>query len=233
MAFWVEYLRGGSISTPCPIETAIARQDTLFKQKYTKGRRCQSDFILFAEHESVYTHVLRKSKRHELFRDKKRGEASLPADLLDVGRSAGSITYHGPGQLTCYLIINLTSTEIAWFQLGSCIDQILIDLLSQYDIEAYPRPEHLPKAVSGVWVTTGGGVWKKIASRGIDVRCGITRFGFALNVSTDLSYFDYIYPCGCDIGMTSMKEILGEDVPSVSGVAKALMPLLEEKFQKK
>jgi len=225
-----EYLKGDGPGELCPIEKALVRQEFWFEERLRGNNYPYSHHhILFAEHPHIYTYVPSKAQRQKLFRDEKRGEDSLPADLVAVDRSCGSITYHGPGQLVCYFIVSLQELGVSVLQLGALADDILIDLLKNFGIQSRPKPPHIPKEASGVWITTKSGLSRKIAARGFHLRRGITRFGFALNVSTDLSYFDYIYPCGCDIQMTSMKKILG-DAPPIKEVADCLKDIVTKRL---
>ena len=135
-----------------------------------------------------------------------------------------------------YLVLNMDMFPIKSGVMGQCIDEIVIEALDQFNISAHHKPEHLPANASGVWITEDDGKQKKIASRGIDIKkygkTSISRFGFALNVSTDLSYFDFIYPCGLDIEMTSMKEVLGK-APPLQKVARCINAIIRTKFEQK
>ena len=119
-------------------------------------------------------------------------------------------------------------------ELSAVIDSIIIQTLSSFDIKSFPKPDSIPVDGSGVWVKHKN-KFKKIASRGLKV-CrsidGITQFGFALNVTTDLDYFAPIYPCGLDREMASMKSVSG-GVYSMREVKEVLDNLLREKFDKK
>lgn len=116
--------------------------------------------------------------------------------VMGVNRG-GDITYHGPGQLVGYLIFNLREfgRDLGWFL--DRIDELLIRILAKFNIEG-----HVRKGFRGVWVGSD-----KIASIGIGVDRWVSMHGFALNVNTDLSFFDKIKPCGLDCGMTSMQSL--------------------------
>lgn len=118
-----------------------------------------------------------------------------------VGRG-GDVTYHGPGQLVGYPIVHLARPDLHRFVRS--IEAALIEALARFDVEA-GRIEGL----TGVW--TDG---RKIASIGVGVKRWVTYHGFALNVSTDLSYFDRIHLCGLNgRRATSIREVTGIDVP--------------------
>lgn len=124
---------------------------------------------------------------------------------VEVHRSdrGGELTYHGPGQLVAYPILNLRSLNIGVKKYISLLEQVIIDTLSDYDISS-ERKHGYP----GVW--TNG---HKIASIGVSVKNGITMHGSALNVSTDLDSFSMIVPCGIsDVVVTSIAKVLGKPV---------------------
>jgi lipoate-protein ligase B len=123
----------------------------------------------------------------------------------------GSITFHGPGQLVGYPIMNLTDKGRDIHRYVRKLEEILIETLGQYDIESGRDPDHV-----GVWVKDN-----KIAAIGVRVRKWVTKHGFALNVNNDLSFFDLINPCGItDKGVTSLKRLVGHnvDMKAVSSV---------------
>ena len=188
--------------------------------------------IFYAEHTPVYTVV--KNKTGLLFRSAER-PVDVRIPLVEVER-AGSITFHGPGQLVYYLVLNMNTLRIRSGTLSQCIDEIVIEALDECNISAHPKPEHLPTEASGVWITENGGKQKKIASRGIVIKkrgeTHITQFGFSVNVSVDLQPFDFIYPCGLDIEMTSMKEVL-DRAPSLKKVARRINAIIQTKFEQK
>ena len=114
----------------------------------------------------------------------------------------GDVTFHGPGQLVAYPIINLRAFDLGAKSYVRALEETVIRVLGDFgmqgvNLQGYP----------GVWAYGG-----KIASIGVSVRSGVTMHGCALNVNTDLSYFSMIIPCGLEgVMITSMKEILGEE----------------------
>lgn len=215
-----------------PVTDALREQEWLLKNKTAEINPDPDSHIFFTEHLPVYTFVPYAYKCTRIFRESITAE-TLPAPLVPIKRP-GSITFHGPGQLVYYLILNLDSLCVGITTLSQSIDAVIIETLRQFGINAHQKPIHLPEAGSGVWVTMRDGTQKKIASRGMDKRGknpAITQFGFALNVSTDLSYFNYIYPCGLDIEMTSMKEILGGTVLPLQEVAKSINAIISTRFE--
>jgi lipoyl(octanoyl) transferase len=142
------------------------------------------------------------------------GSAHLPHSLLAINRG-GQATYHGPGQLMGYPIIDLRRCGQDLHRYLRWLEQLLIELLVDYRIAASRR-----ESLTGVWVGQ-----RKIASIGVGVRHWITMHGFALNVCGDLSPFDHIIPCGINnVAMTSIEKETGGAF-SVLDIARALEKL--------
>jgi lipoyl(octanoyl) transferase len=176
------------------------------------------DQLLLLEHEPVYT-IGRTPDRSSLSATRRirRGElgaAHLPHLLFAINRG-GQATYHGPGQLMGYPIIDLRRCGQDLHKYLRWLEQLLIDLLAEYGIAASRR-----ESLTGVWVGD-----RKIASIGVGVRHWITMHGFALNVSGDLSPFNHIVPCGINnVAMTSMEKETGAAF-SVARVASVIEKL--------
>jgi lipoyl(octanoyl) transferase len=177
-----------------------------------------SDELLILEHEPVYT-IGRTPDRSSLsatgrIRRGELGAVHLPHPLFAINRG-GQATYHGPGQLMGYPIIDLRRCGQDLHRYLRWLEQLLIEVLTGYGIAASQR-----ESLTGVWVEN-----RKIASIGVGVRHWITMHGFALNVCGDLSPFNYIIPCGIDnVSMTSMEKETG-DAFSVTDVADVLEKL--------
>ena len=143
--------------------------------------------VLFLEHNNIYTLGKNADKNYLL--------NTFPhIDVIETDRG-GQITYHGPGQLVGYPIINLNKYKksITWFV--SSLEQIIINTLKKFNIESN-RIDDLP----GVWVDD-----EKICAIGIRIAQWVTMHGFALNINPDMKYFDGMIPCGIlDYGVTSM-----------------------------
>jgi len=173
------------------------------------------DQLLLLEHEPVYT-IGRTPDRSSLSAPGRirRGEvevAHLPYPFFIINRG-GQATYHGPGQLMGYPIIDLRRCGQDLHKYLRWVEQSLIDLLDKHGITAARR-----ESLTGVWVGD-----RKIASIGVGVRHWITMHGFALNVCGDLSPFNHIVPCGIDnVAMTSIEKETGKPV-SVSCIAASL-----------
>ena len=179
---------------------ALALQEELVAKKWEDA--LLEDQLLLLEHEPVYT-IGRTPDRSSLSatgsrpsRDGELGSAHLPHPLFSINRG-GQATYHGPGQLMGYPIIDLRRCGQDLHKYLRWLEQLLIDLLARYDIAAQRR-----ESLTGVWVGN-----RKIASIGVGVRHWITMHGFALNVCGDLSPFDHIVPCGINnVAITSMEK---------------------------
>jgi len=123
--------------------------------------------------------------------------------IHEVNRG-GDVTYHGPGQVIGYPIVQLHEYDQGIRGFINTMQASLIDLLvRQYGIEAHPRQDKY----TGVWVGD-----KKIVAFGLAVKQGVTMHGFAFNVNTDLRHFNWINPCGLSLGVTSVAEELGHTV---------------------
>jgi len=167
---------------------ALALQEEIATKK--RQDRSSEDELLLLEHEPVYT-IGRTPDKSSLL-----GSAHLPHPLFPINRG-GQATYHGPGQLMGYPIIDLRRCGQDLHLYLRWLEQLLIELLANYGITAWRR-----ESLTGVWIDH-----RKIASIGVGVRNWITMHGFALNVCGDLSPFNYIIPCGINnVAMTSMEK---------------------------
>lgn len=159
------------------------------------------DVLLLTEHEPVYTLGRRGTSRNHLL----ESEAEIRRqgfDLFEVERG-GDITFHGPGQLVGYPILDLRPFRPDVHYYLRQLEGVLIDTLADFGIEASAEP-----GMTGVWTPLG-----KIAALGVHIARWITMHGFALNVSTDLSNFRRIVPCGiAGRSVTSMSCLLGRPV---------------------
>jgi len=177
------------------------------------------DELLLLEHEPVYT-IGRTPDQSSLsatgrIRRGELGGAHLPHQLFAINRG-GQATYHGPGQLMGYPIIDLHRCGQDLHRYLRWLEQLLIEMLAEYKIAATQRA-----SLTGVWVDD-----RKIASIGVGVRHWITMHGFALNVCGDLSPFNHIVPCGINnVAMTSMEKETGCAF-SVETVAASLEKLM-------
>jgi len=152
------------------------------------------DQLLLLEHPHVVTlgrngHIENLLAHPEVLR--RAGVSFFPTDR------GGDITYHGPGQLVGYPILDLREWKRDVGAYVRAVEQVIIDTLADFGISA----GRIPK-LTGVWVND-----RKIAAIGVHISRWVTSHGFALNVNTDLSYFQYIVPCGLTKPVTSMAQL--------------------------
>jgi len=201
---------GGDLHVHWLGRTAFAKALDLQEKIVAKKRedRSHADELFLLEHEPVYT-IGRTPDQSSLL-----GTSHLPHPLFAINRG-GQATYHGPGQLMGYPIIDLRRYGQDLHRYLRWLEGLLIDLLAEHGIGASRR-----ESLTGVWIGD-----RKIASIGVGVRYWITMHGFALNVCGDLSPFDHIVPCGINnVMMTSMEKETGRAF-SLAGVAASLEKL--------
>jgi lipoate-protein ligase B len=166
-----------------------------------RGAGSVCDTFLLLEHQPVFT-----ANRETTF-----SNILAPKDVLDAAGievcwtdRGGDVTYHGPGQIVGYNIMDLKRHGRDLHRYIRNVEQMIIDTLTEYDIQAGRDPQH-----PGVWVGN-----EKICAIGIAVKSGwITMHGFALNVAPDMDHYRYIIACGIfDKGVTSMSRVLGRTV---------------------
>jgi lipoyl(octanoyl) transferase len=162
------------------------------------------DTLLLLEHPHVYT-LGRNARKENLLFSRER-LAALGAEVFETDRG-GDVTYHGPGQLVGYPILDLTQhrRDLAWYMRS--LEEVFIRVAADFGVNA-GRLVKCP----GVWVGDA-----KLVAMGVHVSRWVTSHGFAFNVSTDLSYFDHIVPCGIrDKQVTSLEKLLGRRVEAAS-----------------
>lgn len=200
-----------------PYSEALALQDRLVRE-----RRAGEipDLLLLLEHPHVITLGSSADGSHVLLDEAER--SLLGIELFETGRG-GDVTYHGPGQLVGYPILDLKPDRQDLHRYVRDLEAVLIRVLSTYGIDAARQP-----GLTGVWVAD-----EKVAAIGVRVSSGwITSHGFALNVNTDLRFFDSIVPCGIRSGgVTSMRRLLGRVVP-MGRVEERVIEALTEVFDR-
>lgn len=173
--------------------------------------RGAEEIILMTEHPPVYTcgrKTAEKDKPHW-----------TKTPVIDVERG-GELTWHGPGQIVGYPILNLQKRRLSVPQYLRCIENGLIEVLREFGVEADTKKEHL----AGLWVGE-----KKICSIGIAVKRWVTYHGFALNVDCDLTGFSLARPCGLEGNRITSLSALGFSIPKKK-LLKAITAKLEEEF---
>ena len=181
-------------------------QDTLKIQKSLREQVLSNpshEYLILVEHEHVYT--LGKNANSSNILNK-------ACDIIQTDRG-GDVTYHGPGQLVAYPIINLKKRKIGVKSYVKMIEQLISNTLMYYGLET-----NVPIKETGIWVED-----KKIASIGIHVSRGVTMHGLAININTDLSYFDNIISCGIEgVKMTTIDKELGKKI-AMNDIKKQLI----------
>ena len=169
----------------------------------------QPNTLLLLEHPHVYTRGRLSKPEHIRLTPRQLAEQGI--DVVETDRG-GLVTYHGPGQLVAYPIVNLRN----WggpLKYVRTLEQVIINSLADFGIEAGVEP-----GLTGVWV---GGA--KIAAIGVKISRGIAHHGFAINVNPDLSKFGQIVPCGItDRRVTSMAQLLGPVTPEMSAMGQSV-----------
>ena len=204
-----------------PYERALELQRALARERISGA--IPEDMLLLVEHPPVVT-MGRSAKSRNLI-SSKEFLASKGVELFEVERG-GDVTFHGPGQVVGYPIIDLKRhrQDLHWFLRQ--VEEALIRTLAEYSI-----PAERSTGFTGVW-TKG----RKIASIGVHARDWVTWHGFALNVTTDLSYFDMIIPCGIDgVTMTSIEREIASNTSqsppaTVDAAAEIAAPVFGELF---
>ncbi len=205
--------------------------------------------LLLVEHEPVITVSQRKTATANLLAD----SATLHRMGIEVQPTdrGGDITYHGPGQLVAYPILRLADHRLNLGRYMRMLEEVVIDTVATWGVQA-TRVE----GCTGVWVSgRGSGVWglgsgdqgnavlscqtpnpspqtlSKLCALGVRVRRNVTMHGLALNVTTDLSHFQTIVPCGLvGKGVTSLRQILGADCPTMDDVKAALVEMFDRRL---
>lgn len=180
-------------------------------------------YLLFCEHDHVYT--LGKSGDKQNLLIARNICENRGIDLHEIDRG-GDITYHGPGQIVAYPIIDLEEFNIGIKSYISMLEDVVIETLKSFDIKG----EKDGKAM-GVWIDANDKIRsRKICAIGVKASRYITMHGLALNVNTDLSYFDYINPCGfTDRGVTSMEKELNDKI-NLNEVSEIMKNAFEKVF---
>ena len=191
-------------------------QQTWDMQKEMQSQRINNkidDTVLLVEHEPVYTFGKNANENHLL--------QNYPEDVkvFHIERG-GDITFHGPGQLVGYPIIDLHNYKmsISWYMRS--LEAVIINTLNHYGIAA----EH-KKGLTGVWVKE-----EKIAALGVRISRWVTMHGFALNINPNMKYFDGMIPCGIfEHGVTSIKDCIKIDL-TIHGLAQLVCEIFKVKF---
>lgn len=218
----IQYLDWGLIE----YNEAWLKQETLFSgsiDRKIKGKFTEN-YLVFCEHPHVYT--LGKSGDEQNMLLNYIQLQAKNATFIHTNRG-GDITYHGPGQVVGYPIFDLANFNQGLKQYIHHIEEAIINTLSIYNIQS-TRLE----GATGVWLEVNTPACRKICAIGVRSSRFVTMHGFALNVNTQLEYFNYINPCGfVDKGVTSMEKELGVNV-DMEELKSRLRIYIEEQFGK-
>ncbi len=195
-------------------------QEKIFRE-IIEGKQQQASLpnqLIFCEHPHVYTLGKSGSESNLLMNQQLLQEKEVTFFRTNRG---GDITYHGPGQIVGYPILDLEAFGIGIRRYIELLEESVIQLLKEYGIRA-SRLE----GASGAWLEVGTPNVRKICAIGVRTSRFVTMHGFAFNVNTDLDFFNYINPCGfVDKGVTSMEKELGkkQDIQMIKAELKEII----------
>lgn len=199
------------------VQTSIIEEKRAEQKGEFEGVR-KNDALLFVEHPHVYT--LGKSGAEENMLRSMAELLKLDAEFVKIDRG-GDITYHGPGQIVGYPIMDLDRHFTDIHKYLRFLEEVIIRVCGDYGFEA-GRIDGL----TGVWIGE-----EKIAAMGIRCSRWVTMHGFALNVNTDLSYFQHIVPCGIqDKAVTSLQKLMGKEM-DIEEVKKRIVFHFQDVFE--
>ena len=163
----------------------------------------KGDLIWILEHDEIYTAGTSYNEDELLNKDIK---------LIKTNRG-GKITYHGPGQLICYFVIDLKKRHKDIRKFISLIEKTIIESLFEYEVNTFGDPKNI-----GIWINHKNNI-KKVAAIGVRISKWIAYHGFAININNNLSKYQNIIPCGIsDKGVTNLREINDQNYDSLSEV---------------
>ena len=201
------------------LEKTVAQKIANRKEK---DQVATNNFLLFCEHPHVYT--LGKSGVVENLLINEIELQSIDAQFVKINRG-GDITYHGPGQLVVYPILDLENFFTDIHRYLRLLEESVILTLDEFDIKADRY-----QGLTGVWIDVNSSNPRKICAMGVRTSRWVTMHGLALNVNTDLSYFGHIVPCGIsDKSVTSIQHEMSKQM-SMTEVKKVLRNKLKEVF---
>ena len=191
-------------------KNVLSLQKKLQKQRIAGNIK---DTLILVEHEPVYT-LGKNANRHHLLQSR---DKSVEVHNIERG---GDVTFHGPGQLVGYPILDLRNYKksVSWYM--RTLEELTIRVLKEFDIKGSRI-----KGLTGVWVDN-----KKIAAQGVRISRWVTMHGFSINVCPQLSYYDGIIPCGIfDYDVTSMEECLNKKL-SIKKIKSSVSKIFLELF---
>lgn len=224
----IEVVDLGRIGYAEALDYQTRKFDEILAVKKVNRDRAEDDqlptknYLIFCEHPHVFT--LGKSGDEKNLLVRKDDLHTISATYFHINRG-GDITYHGPGQIVVYPVIDMENFFTDIHRYMRTLEESVILTLRDFGIESGRIP-----GLTGVWLGTGGQA-RKICALGVKTSRWVTLHGLAFNVNSDLKYFDYIVPCGItDKAVTSMKKELGteQDMANVREILKThLLSLLQ------
>ena len=198
--------------------------DEIFEAKLSNEKEIPENKLLFCQHPHVYTLGKSGNKNNLLLSEELLKQKN--ASFYQINRG-GDITYHGPGQIVGYPIFNLEDFKMSIKNYVFNIEEIIIEVLKTYGISA-GRSE----GETGVWLAADDkSRARKIAAIGMRISKMVSMHGFALNVNTNLEYYNYIIPCGItDKGVTSLQKELGKEI-DIKEVEEKLLNQFKKVFE--
>jgi len=196
-----------------PYQQALELQEKLFHEtiaikRENRARSTQfptKNYLLWVEHNPVITLGKSGKQEHLLLDEQQLKKKEI--DFYPTSRG-GDITFHGPGQIVGYPILDLDNFFTDIHKYLRFLEQAVINTLAEYGLEG-TRSE----GETGVWLDVGTPFARKICAMGVKASRWVTMHGFAFNINTDLSYFDHIIPCGIQgKGVTSLAKELGKEI---------------------
>lgn len=203
---------------------AWEKQEAIFNEtiQLKKNQQPTTDELILCEHPHVYT-LGKSGDEHNLLLNYIQLQAA-DAQFVKTNRG-GDITYHGPGQIVGYPIVDLANFNIGLKQYVFLLEEVIIETLADFGIVS----ERLEGA-TGVWIDTQKPTARKICAIGVRSSHFVTMHGFALNVNTNLTYFSHINPCGfVDKGVTSIQKELNKQI-DMEDVKKIIVQKFNEFF---
>jgi len=190
--------------------------------KHNELQQVTDNYFIFTEHPHVYTLGKSGKKEHLLLSEKEMNDKKV--QFIPTNRG-GDITYHGPGQIVGYPIIDLDNFDLEIISYMRKLEEVIIKVLAHYNLVG-----ERSKGETGVWLDVGKPNARKICAMGVKTSRWVTMHGFALNVAVDLDYFNHIIPCGIqNKGVTSMENELQKPVHK-NEVKSLIAQYFEEEF---
>lgn len=199
--------------------------DQKIKNRSNENKMETNNFLIITEHDPVYTIGKSGDISNLLLNDDEMKTQGIKFYKINRG---GDITYHGPGQIMGYPIIDLDNffTDINLYLRK--LEEVIINTLKSYDLEGFTI-----KGETGVWVKDNNGLSKKVCAFGIRASRWVTMHGFSFNVNPELNYFKNIIPCGItDKGVTSVSELKNRNI-EMNEIKQILYKNFAESFSAK